>query len=79
MNSRTLIVMTLAVVGATIIGSRQVANARELATKQVSYADLNLDSDAGTKVFFRRVRIAAESVCTGFDQRDQIVSLAQEA
>ncbi len=33
-------------------------------SQRVSYADLNVDSEAGARVLLRRIRAAAENVCT---------------
>jgi len=38
-------------------------------TKVVSYADLDLDRQAGTEVLYRRIRLAAREVCGPVDQR----------
>jgi UrcA family protein len=46
------------------------AQTLEPLTKRVSYADLNLDSQQGAKIFYGRVRSAAKQVCSPFESRD---------
>ncbi len=46
------------------------AETPESLTKRVSYSDLNMDSESGAKVFYARVRNAAEFVCSSLEDRD---------
>jgi UrcA family protein len=50
----------------------------EYATKRVSYADLNLDSDVDAHVFYARVESAAKSVCSGYESRDLKIVMLRE-
>ena len=45
-------------------------------TRKVSYADLNLDTEAGAKVLYQRIRDAAERVCGDVDSRQMDVAFA---
>jgi len=44
---------------------------REFLRMDVSYADLNIDSAAGVKVLYSRLRSAARRVCAPFDDGQQ--------
>jgi UrcA family protein len=44
---------------------------RESLRMNVSYADLNIDSPAGVKVLYSRLRSAARRVCAPFDDGQQ--------
>jgi UrcA family protein len=46
------------------------ARAEEAPQVHVSYADLNLNSEAGAKVLFQRIRAAAARVCEVPNMRD---------
>jgi UrcA family protein len=66
-----------AVIAATFLAlgyamSAGIANAEtsQPLTKKVNYGDLNLDSQEGAKVFYARVRSAAEFVCSPLEGRD---------
>jgi UrcA family protein len=39
------------------------------ATARISYADLNLNSEAGARTLYQRLKRAAERVCDGVDRR----------
>jgi UrcA family protein len=52
---------------AMVAGGAQAQQADAPAHVAVSYADLNLNSDAGTAVLYRRLRQAARQVCGDFD------------
>jgi UrcA family protein len=39
-------------------------------TKTISFADLNMNSPDGASTLYRRIRSAAESVCTPFQSRE---------
>jgi len=41
-----------------------------VATKIVTYGDLNLDSPSGAKAFYSRVQSAARTVCSSLEGRD---------
>jgi UrcA family protein len=47
-----------------------VTHAAEVPTKAVSYADLNLSSDAGVQVLYNRIHRAANEVCGNTEAHD---------
>lgn len=76
MNTNTLrnnrnLVMTVA---AVLLAAGTVARANEVAAdvpaRTVHYADLNLNTDAGVAVLYKRIRNAAEAVCGDAGERD---------
>ena len=44
-----------------------------IGVKKVSYGDLNLDTEAGAKVLYRRLRQAAGEVCTSIESMDAVL------
>jgi UrcA family protein len=69
-------VMGVAVAAAMLVG---VAQGAEVATKTVSYQDLNLNTQAGVQVLYKRIHGAANQVCGNFDARDLQVGRAHKA
>lgn len=62
---------------ASVAPAQQSADARPQMT--VSYADLNLNSDAGIAVLYSRLKNAARQVCGDWDTRDLSRGLAATA
>ena len=79
--ARRIAFVVLAAAPITMLAS--VAPAHESADAPahlaVSYADLNLDSDAGTAVLYMRLKQAARQVCGDWDTRDLSRGLAATA
>jgi UrcA family protein len=71
-NTMRMTCVLLAVVSTTMLaGVTQAAHAGDNLPKQVvTYKDLNLNSDAGTKVLYKRIQGAADEVCGKVDVRD---------
>ena len=44
-----------------------------IGVKKVSYGDLNLDTEAGAKVLYHRLRRAAGEVCTSLESMDAVL------
>jgi len=51
-------------------GIAQAANPADLPTARVSFADLDLSTDAGARTLYRRIQGAADKVCPNVDLRD---------
>lgn len=71
-NTMRMTCVILAVASGTMLaGVTQAAHAGDNLPKQVvTYKDLNLNSDAGTKVLYKRIQGAADQVCGKVDVRD---------
>ena len=69
--SRTFAAAAATLLTAVWLAAAQPAHAGEptVATARVSYADLNLQSEAGVRALYRRLERAAERVCDGADRR----------
>lgn len=50
-----------------------------IGVKKVSYADLNLDTEAGAKVLYSRLRQAAGEICTSFENTDAVLRASWSA
>jgi UrcA family protein len=50
-----------------------------IGVKKVSYGDLNLDTEAGAKMLYRRLRQAAGEVCTSFENTDAVLRASWSA
>jgi UrcA family protein len=70
------VVMGVAVAAAMLVG---VAQGAEVAEKTVRFQDLNLNTDAGVQVLYKRIHRAADEVCGNFDVRDLQVGRAHKA
>jgi UrcA family protein len=70
------VVMVVAVAAAMLVG---VAQGAEVAAKTVRYQDLNLNTEAGVQVLYRRIHGAANQVCGNFDVRDLRIGRAHKA
>jgi UrcA family protein len=69
---KTFAVATAAVLlTACVIGPAQATTNRALRQEVVSYADLNLDSEADTAILLGRIKSAARKVC-GLRRKDLI-------
>jgi UrcA family protein len=62
-------IKTLLPVAALAISGLATANTRDLNTVTVKYGDLNLNSQAGIASLHKRIRNAAESVCSPLETR----------
>jgi UrcA family protein len=65
----------LVLVGAAMLLAAQgslAGSPLDAKTVRVSYADLNVNSSAGTAVLYRRIRRAAEVVCDATDKGDPV-------
>jgi UrcA family protein len=69
-------VMGVAVAAAMLVG---VAQGAEAPTKTVRYEDVNLNTDAGVQVLYKRIRGAANQVCGDYEMRDPAVAQAHKA
>jgi UrcA family protein len=70
------VVMGVAVAAAMLVG---VAQGAEAPTKTVRYQDLNLNTEAGVKVLYKRIHGAANVVCGDYDARDLVLARAHKA
>jgi UrcA family protein len=70
------VVMGVAVAAAMLVG---VAQGAEAPTKTVRYQDLNLNTEAGVQVLYKRIHGAANVVCGNYDVRDLVVARAHKA
>ena len=80
-NTMRMTFVAFAALSATMLaGVTQAAGFGDDPPKQtVSYQDLNLKSDAGIKVLYRRIQNAADQVCGNTDTRDLQVTSAKRA
>lgn len=67
--TKTSLISVVASSALAFMGLTAQANDSESLTKIVSYADLNLDSAAGAKVLYMRLRAAAQTVCHPLEGR----------
>ena len=75
LTTQTLTALSAALaLGFTACGQSAAAQTTETASVKVSFADLNLSSEAGAKVMLQRIRNAAEKVC-GIESDDPIDQL----
>lgn len=65
----TLALLALGSLGVTA-GIAQAANPAGVPSAHVSYADLDLSTDAGARTLYRRIQGAADKVCPNVDLRD---------
>jgi len=56
-----------------------VAHGTEAPAQTVRFQDLNLNTDAGVQVFYKRIQGAANQVCGDVDGRDLVVARAHKA
>jgi len=61
---------------AAAAGIAQAADPVEVPSAHVSYADLDLSTDAGARTLYRRIQSAADKVCPNVDLRDLTRSAA---
>jgi UrcA family protein len=63
--------VTLAALSATMLAGVSHATTQDNVPKQeVSYQDLNLNSNAGVQALYRRIHVAANEVCGRVNPRD---------
>ena len=75
MKIRSTVMTAIAVLGFSAgVATVHADEVNGFVTTNVSYADLNIDSDAGAKRFYIRVQSAAKSVCSQFDERELMVA-----
>jgi UrcA family protein len=60
----------LALAGAAMSGRVQGAETPQFNRSIVTFGDLNLDSEQGTRALYARLRNGAEDVCSSFQGRD---------
>ena len=61
----SILAASLVAVGWAVTGgSAHAGEAGEALTKTVNYGDLNLDTEAGARVLYARLRVAAKEVCS---------------
>lgn len=70
------VVMGVAVAAAMLVG---VAQGAEVPAKTVRFQDLNLNTDAGVQVLYKRIHGAANQVCGNVDWKDLVVARAHKA
>jgi UrcA family protein len=56
-----------------------VAHSAEVPAQTVRFQDLNLSTDAGVRVLYKRIQGAANQVCGDVDGRDLMVARAHKA
>jgi UrcA family protein len=56
-----------------------VAHSAEVPAQAVRFQDLNLNTDAGVQVLYKRIQRAANQVCGDVDGRDLVVARAHKA
>jgi UrcA family protein len=56
-----------------------VAHGAEVPTQTVRFQDLNLNTDAGVRVLYKRIQGAANQVCGDVDGRELAVAQAHKA
>jgi UrcA family protein len=69
---------TMAAVAAVCLASVTIAHADD-ATRTVRYSDLNLNTQAGAAVLYKRIRNAAVQVCGDVDARQLAEAAAAKA
>jgi UrcA family protein len=76
MNKQTTGLTNIVVIGVALIAGLLVEAAHgaepgnDAPVKAVTYQDLNLNTDAGVQVLYKRIHGAANQVCGGLDNRD---------
>ena len=65
---------TILILAAAALGGLTAAPALAQNSVAISYADLNLDSDAGTTTMTHRIRNAADRVCGGVPGQTDLAS-----
>lgn len=71
-----LLVVATALAAGMLAG---VAHGAEVPTQTVRFQDLNLNTDAGVKVLYKRIQGAANQVCGNVDGRDLALARAHKA
>ena len=81
-NAKTTLVVVALLAAATLFEVARADEVRIDATvpvETVAYQDLNLDTQAGVKVLYKRIRVAADQVCGNVDGRDLQIARAHKA
>jgi UrcA family protein len=78
-NSRSLVLGSLAALAILSAGLEVTQAAEEAPTKTVSFSDLDLSHMSGAKALFRRLKLAAEEVCTPLESADHIRAMEYKA
>jgi UrcA family protein len=74
----TLAIIAAGLGGWLLASTALAAPATEAATQRISYAELDLNKDAGVERLYARLRHAAEQVCGGVNIRDLAGTHRQE-
>jgi UrcA family protein len=61
--SKSVVLAAVAAMGLAASGAYADAMANDVPVRTVRYADLNLNTDAGAAILFKRIHNAAEQVC----------------
>jgi UrcA family protein len=79
-NGKGVMLAMVAAMGiASAMGAHADATATDVPTRTVHYADLNLNTDAGAAILFKRIRNAAEAVCGDVSSKRLEVAEAAKA
>jgi UrcA family protein len=80
-NTKRIALATIAALflSSAAIGAYADDTANDVPTRTVRYSDLNLDTQAGAKALYQRIRYAAEQVCGNPDWRERLESAAVKA
>ena len=70
------VVVVAAMAAAMWVGAAQAAEGPAVT---VGFKDLNLNTDAGVHVLYKRIHLAADQVCGNFDGRDLQLARVHEA
>jgi UrcA family protein len=63
-------ILTLAACGATVLNPAAAAVAGDVPSANVRYGDLDLNTMKGVAALYRRLRLAADGVCSSLNSRD---------
>jgi UrcA family protein len=78
-NTLACLTVALAVSGTALAGTPSTARSADVPTVTVRYDDLNLATDRGTAVLYKRITNAARQVCPDEFSRDLAVVTASRA
>jgi UrcA family protein len=67
----SIVISALVIVGGiATVSTARAADAEPRRTMVISYADLNVDSEAGAKVLYARLQQAAQDVCSPLESHE---------
>jgi UrcA family protein len=75
----SVIAASLVMLSWAVCSAQALADDIVISAKRVSYGDLNLDTEAGAKMLYRRLRQAAGEVCTSFENTDAVLRASWSA